>query len=239
MTAPAVAATNNSSVNTDATSHTVSMPASIVAGDLLIVTFGWTSNLPQTISWPAGYTPITGAKVEQSTVVGVDVAYRWADGTEGATISVGTSGLTKSCSVAYRITGAVNPATQAPEAAATSNTSASAANPPNLAPTGGSKDYLWLVVASNDGETALTTAPTNYTNFIAENTGVTGATSVNCVMGTAERALTASSEDPGAFNSTSTAWSAVTIAIHPAGAAVTVPPRPTVVNFAAIRAATY
>lgn len=239
MAAPAVAATNTSAVTTAATAHTVNLPASISAGDLLILPFGWTENLPQTITWPAGYTAITGAKVEQSTVVGIDAAYRWADGTEGATISVTTSGLTKSTHNSYRITGSENPATQAPNVAATSGTSAGAPNPPSLSPTGGSKDYLWLAVVNADGETDITAAPTNYTNLITASTGITGATSINCRMGSGRRTLTAASEDPGNFSNTSTNWTTLTIALHPPGAAVTRPPRLTVVNFAVTRASNY
>lgn len=227
MAAPAVAATATSALTTDATSHTVSLPASIAAGDLLITTFGWTSNCPQTISWPAGYTPGTGAKIEHTTVVGIDAAYRWADGTEGATISVGTSGLTKSTHNSYRITGAENPSTQAPEFVAVSGTSAGAPDSPNLTPTGGSKDYLWLTSVNADGETDIAAAPTNFTNLVTATTGISGATSINCRMGSARRTLTAASEDPGTWTNTSTSWTTQTIAIHPAGGgAVTVDPYP-------------
>lgn len=226
MTFPAVAATATSADTAAVTSHTVSLPASIAAGDLLIIPFGWTSLLPQTITWPTGYTAITGAFVEQSTVVGVDAAYRWADGTEGATISVTTNGATKSTHNSYRITGAENPATQAPEAANLTGTSATAPDGPPLTPTGGSKDYLWLVGCNADGETDISAAPTNYTDLLTASTGITGATSINCRMGSARRELAASSENPGQFNLTSTNWTAITIAIHPAGAAAAADPYP-------------
>lgn len=223
MASPAVAATNISSIDTAGTSHTVSLPASISAGDLLIVIFGWTAALPQTITWPAGWTPITGFKTENSTVVGFDAAYRQADGGEGASISVTTSGSTKTAHNTYRITGHIDPATQAPEAATGATGASNQPGPPSITPTGGSKDYLFLAVGCSDGESTFTVAPTNYTDMIQDNTGLTGAGSTNCFTGSARRQLTASTEDPAGFTiGASLSWVAQTIAVHPVGAADTI-----------------
>lgn len=221
MTAPAVAATNTSAVTTAATSHTVNLPSGIVSGNLLIIEFASMVD-PGTIDWAtAGYTAITNFQTIRGGVeIQIDAAYRQATGSEGSTVAIGTSLSTKSAHIAYRIEGAENPSTQVPEATTGNNGgTANTANGPALTPTGGSKDYLWLTAMAIEGEgTDPTAAPTDYTNFLVINTGITGAVGINGAIGSAERQLTASSEDPGAFTHPAEGWVAQTIAIHPAGA---------------------
>ena len=95
----------------------------------------------------------------------------------------------------------------------TSVTGASSApNPPSLTPTGGSKDYLWLAVEGNDSSKSVSSYPTNYTNGL--NRG-----NFSVYIGSAQRALTASSENPGNFTLSGTdGWVACTVGIHPTGA---------------------
>lgn len=222
MASPAVAGTNTSAVTSAGTSHTVNLPASISAGDLLIVHFGYVV-IGQTISWPAGWNAVPSAKIEGATLAGLDIGYRLADGSEGATISVGTSASTKSAHTSYRITGAENPSTQVPESV-TGATAESGANPdpPSISPTGGSKDYLFLASAFHVGESAfnvVTGIPASYSNGKTGDTGGTGSATTNGDVASAERQLTASSENPGtfAYGSATSAWVAQTVAIHPAG----------------------
>ena len=147
--------------------------------------------------------------------------YRWADGTEGADDTLSCTTSQKLGAICWEITGAENPATQTPEASAAAfgTTGANVADPPTVTPTGGSKDYLFLAVGTQDGEVGAYTAfPTNYANLIAANSGTGGAAGSNVVMGGASRQLTAASENPGAFTHGTpiTAWIAFAIAIHPA-----------------------
>lgn len=216
MASPAVAATNISSIDAVNTSHTVNLPASISAGDLLIVVFGYVVRA-NTITWPGTFTPITNAKIEDGTRGCLDIAYRWADGTEGATITVTTSITTKSAHTSYRITGAENPSTQAPESQTGASGSGANADPPACTPTGGSKDYLFIAAAFNSNEFTFSVFPTNYTNGIQDNTGAAGAATINGTVGSAQRQLTAASDNPGTFTygtATST-WAAQTVVIHP------------------------
>lgn len=99
-TYPTVAGVNGGSDNTNATSHTVNLPASVVSGDLLLGIFSVDGN--PTVSWPMGWTKLgtdasDGANVTQS------LAYRIANGSEGATITVGTSGSEAQSHTVYRI----------------------------------------------------------------------------------------------------------------------------------------
>src|SRR5574337_187068 len=218
MAFPTVAGTNTH-VDLNVTSHVINLPASIAAGDLLIAKLGYgvTSN---TLTWPAGWNAITNGAVEETTggTEGIEVRYRLADGTEGASITVTSSAQCRSESQSYRITGAADPGTQAPEAANAIGTNSSA-DSPSLTPTGGAKDYLWLsFVSASRQATAndFTGAPTNYSNLLTAANTTTG---VSLTTGaSAERQLNAASEDPGAFatgTGLTVAWAAVTLAIHP------------------------
>jgi hypothetical protein len=101
-----------------------------------------------------------------------------------------------------------------------------------------SQDWLWVAVAGAfiTSTGAFTGAPTSYGDFITASTGGGFATAV----ATADRALTASSEDPGTFTNTGTLNHdmSATIAIAPAvAAAAALPPQPWVVNQSAINRA--
>lgn len=220
MASPAVAARNTSAVTSAGTSHTVNLPASISAGDLLTVNFG-TSRNDAVADWTGtGFTAVSGAAVAGSGGTTLDIAYRWADGSEGATITVSTGAVsTKSAHSSYRITGAENPATQPPEAGTGATGTTGSADPPSVAGTGGSKDYLFIAVGVNQQESSFSAFPANYVNGIQADTGTIGTAATNCDLGSAERQLTAASDDPGAFTyGTSGNWTAQTIVIHPAGA---------------------
>lgn len=157
------------------------------------------------------------------------VYYRWCDGTEAGQINVNWSATTKGALVAYRITGAENPATQPPEVQEQTGTGANP-DPPNNTPTGGAKDYLWIAWCGADGEMADATAPTNYNNsFDARNSGTGGAAASNCRIAAGTRQLNASAENPGTFTlgAANSGWTALSVAVHPPGVttpALFVPP---------------
>lgn len=227
MSFPTVQARNHGAVETVQSTHTLNLPSGIQPGDLLIAVlhYGVTG---ATITWPGGWTAITGGAVEATTggAQGIASAYRKADGTEGASISV-TSGINERiCYQTYRISNAADPAVQAPEAASTANAaSASVPDPPSLTPTGGAKDYLWLAAGGRSRATAdtsndITAGPTNYSSQQIDTNTTLGANFNS--SGTFERSLNAASENPGAFttNGGSTVATGLTIAIHPSGSPV-------------------
>lgn len=163
--------------------------------------------------------------------------YRQCDGTEDTgNFAVDLSAAAKGAVAAYRITGAADPATQQPEEFEATGTGANP-DPPEGTPTGGSKDYLWVVFCAADGEQADATAPTNYNNsFVATNSGAGGAVATNCRIGLGSRTLTAATEDPGVFTlgAAANGWTAWTVAVHPpavAGSSLMLPNR----NVAVIR----
>lgn len=194
----------------DTDTHTVSLPSNISSGNLLIVNFAVDSeNFDPVVSWPSGWTEIHDRFNNE---VHLSVAYRQADGTEGSTITVETVAEERSAHTSYRITGHEDPAIQEPEVSTGANARSANPDPDSLTPTGGSKDYLWIAVQCNDTPNTTDAFPTNYSNGIS----VQGSDPDSVSIGSAERELTASVEDPEVFTiSTSDRWEAATIAVHP------------------------
>lgn len=224
MASPVVVGTPTESNATadDASPFTVSRPAG-VAGQLTIAIIAVDGG--PTLTWPAGYTQFFAqSRVGEFRITG---AYHQEDGSEGTTFDITSSASEKWAAIVYSISGAENPATQAPEATTVDGSTGTAnPDPPSITPTGGSKDYLFIAAIANDGEEADddtwgNTSPTNYTPSPPRQkaTGVGGLGNTNTSLETAERALTAASEDPGTFNNdVSHTYVGATIAVHPAGA---------------------
>jgi hypothetical protein len=94
---------------------------------------------------------------------------------------------------------------------AASSGSSAAADAPNLAPSAGSQDYLFIVFYAFDNATVgMSAGPTGYsTPVIVGNAVATGATAI-----TAYKETTATSSDnPSAATNTSEQWAAFTIAV--------------------------
>ena len=214
MAFPVVAATNTSAETADAASHTVNLPTGIVSVDLLIIFFG-RNNSADDIDTPTGWTQFFDAIA--ATAPRMKGFYRQADGAEGGTVTVTTTGgAVRSAHNTYRITGHEDPATQAPEAT-TAIGDSTAPDSPSLSPTGGAEDFLWLAVASDRRGRDFTADPTSYTDGVLGESG-DGAGHVD--TRSARRELNAASEDPGSFTiDTIDDWAAATIAIHPAAGA--------------------
>jgi hypothetical protein len=217
MASPVDSARQATNVTAAANSHNINV-GSPVSGTLLIVLVRF-PGAPGAVTF-TGYTQLA-ADTSDASDDDTRLYYRLADGNEGATDVLTTGNSVKLAAICWEITLAENPATQAPQLStvAVGTTTANTANPTGVTPTGGSKDYLFLAVAAQDGEVgAYTAAPTNYLNLVTANCGTGGVPASNCYMGGASRQLTAASEDPGAFThgAATTGWTAWTIAIHPA-----------------------
>lgn len=216
MAAPTVGGTNSSAVTTAGTSHTVNLPGSIAAGDLLIVLFGHAA--AATLNSLTGWNEL----VDDGVANGIGVLWRRADGTEGSTISVGTSASTKSCHISYRISGANN--TSAPAVSTVTTGTSNAPDPGNCNP-GTSKDRLWITFFVQAGEEAddntwTNNAATNYGSLLQKTTGTGGLPATNCSIASCVRTLTASSEDavwPAGSTDQSLGWRAHTLGIQAGG----------------------
>lgn len=204
-----VKGTSSGSSSSGSTGHTVTLPNGIVAGELLIVILG--VNRGDGISWGGtGFTEFFD--VAKGGICELAFAYKKATGSE-TTISV-TTGDENAAWTCYRIANAEDPATQAPEASTGATGTSNTPNPDSITPTGGEKDYLFLAAHVNDDGRTTSVFPSGYSNGLSIESSE-GAN--DCGVASAERLLTASSENPGTFTiSSSDDWVAATIAIHPA-----------------------
>ena len=111
------------------------MPASIAVGDLLLVCLdkGSTS---ATVNALTGWTEL----LDEASANGLYIAWRIADGTEGASITLTTSASTRDATIALRISGA---STDAPTIGTTATGTDLAPNPPSITPPAYG-DYLFV-----------------------------------------------------------------------------------------------
>lgn len=193
------------------TSHTISYPATVSSGDLLLCIIG-VGDETNDVGWPGTWTEIQDAN--DGATSEFSIGYRIADGTEGGgSFSVSFTASNRRASHLYRISG-WHGAT-VPEVGTLASGTSATPDPPSLSPSWGAEDTLWIAYARSErGDNTYTGAPTNYTNLAYDNDGAgAGAGAV----ASARRELNASSEDPGAFTpSSSAAWIANTVAVRPA-----------------------
>jgi hypothetical protein len=214
MASPAVASYGTYASSAAASNHTGNYPATVNAGDLLIAIVGAVgSGRTATIT---DWTNIVNHS--HSINPSGSVLYKWANGTEGG----GTFTLALSASVSavcrvFRITGAENPSTQAPQMAAADvdqNTTNAPSPPDSASGTGGSKDYLGIAYTIFGGTTGtLGGGDTDRQTLVSSFDGgeVAQATSYSAFTGT--------SYNPSDYsNSTSRNTTSHTILVHPAAA---------------------
>jgi len=220
VASPVVEQVVESAVETTAvTAHTVNLPTA-TAGHLLII-IADKGSTSATITVTAG--PSLTELLDEASANGLYIAYRWMDGTEGSTLTLTTSAATRLVEIAYRISGAENPATQAPQIGTTGTGTSATPDPPASAAPGATKDFLFIAFAGMAGEEADddtwgNTPPTNYTpSPPRQKTCGTVGTSLGGLILSAERALnTGAAENPGTFGvDVSAAWRSQTIMVHP------------------------
>ena len=173
---PVIQGSNNSSANTT-TSHSVSMPASIVAGEKLVVVFSCDSTA--TVDTPSGWTKSVDVT---NGVVRLAIYTKTAAGSD--TLTVTTSGNTDSGHAAYRIV--TNNSIQIA-------TNTSSEDPPNLTPSGGSGKYTWIAGVGSGGSASVSAYPTNYSSNQVTNTAE------DFMVAMATDDVEASSENPATY----------------------------------------
>ena len=208
---PAVTSVTGTAFDTDTTDHYVNMPATVNAGDLLIVLF--TNDGSATVTTPDGCSLL--ASDASGSAVRLSAYYRIAAGTEGGTtVNLVTSAAEQAAAQVYGITDWNG--TTPPEISTAAGTSP-APNPASLTPAAWDMaDTLWLAVGGQDRghEPGTTTYPTSYAGGIGTlSSDVLG----NCRTLSAHRVHATASENPGAFTiPVSEEWVAFTIAVRSA-----------------------
>lgn len=224
MAFASIATSNTSQEDSAVSTHTVSLPSGITSGDLLLVGFGHATDT-ETPVFPAGWSLIVETDNAGGGTEGLAIHMRRADGTEGSTITVTTTGTTRSTHVALRISGDDTGTTPETSSAIANN---APPNPPSLTPTGGAKDYLWLAWGASSHAGTYTAFSTDYTYItpLQIANSVSGS-ATRSISGLCARQLNASSEDPSAWSHDQSAAEmvAITMAVHPAptGGGFTIP----------------
>lgn len=176
MTFPSVVSTINTNGAING-SYALTMPSGISSGNLLVA---WVAGASITGDAMTGWTKRGTAANGNSDIT---IWTRIATGTDTGTV---TGSFTGRLAMVKEITGWDGILANIGMANATTNV----VDPPSLNMTT-SRDHLWLAYARNDSA-AITAAPTNYSPL-------TTAVYSPSNLAVAERALTASTEDPGAF----------------------------------------
>jgi hypothetical protein len=192
------------------TSHTVSLPSDITAGELLLVFFVCDGN--PTVTWPgAPDWTILGGGTTSGGAVRCEIGWKTATGLEGSSITITTSASERSSHAAFRISGANNSLTQRSAATDTGT----APNHEILFPSGGQDDYLWFAAIGVDRNRFATDPsgyPTNYSSAVSQVGG--GANSCTCQ--TATRSFNTDNQDPSNWTiNSSEEWIAQVVAVHP------------------------
>ncbi len=212
MAFPVVESTATSAEPLDVVSHTVTLPAGIVTGDLILVAFCADGNAT-TITWPSGANDGFTDIFQTSNSCTFSVAWRKANGSEPATIEVTTAPAQISTHAAYRISGHEDPDIQPPEISPGAIGSSQFPDPDSITPTGGAADFLYIATHGHDRNRITTADPAGYavSSINIEAGGTPG-----CGVAMVGRELNAASEDPGTFTLNFTdQWVAATVAVHP------------------------
>lgn len=193
-----------------ATSHLVNMPATVNAGDLLIIQFGVPQNAAPTT--PAGWNVLGG--VSSGAVFRGQWYYKLAAGTEGGTTVDVVTASQKAAAVVHRIqAGTFDPATP-PEIATGTLANTTTPDPTSLSPSWGADDTLWLAVFCGRNGGTVSAYPFIDGN-IAASSGSTGNT--DAIVASCWVQQNTATQNPGTFTRSVAANQVVpaTIGIRP------------------------
>lgn len=194
MAFPTIAATATSAKTSGISSTvTVALPTGIVAGNLLIAAV--VNGGGASLSWPAGWTELFD---QNGGTAGQSAAYRFADGSEGASINCTLSGASAIAAMAaWRITGhhaSTPPEVGTPPAVSSTSTP----NPPSLTASWGAESNLWIAFTGIEGLRTVSAYPSNYGLSQIEQQS-DGTATVDMTIGAAARQIAAATENPGTF----------------------------------------
>jgi hypothetical protein len=204
-----VAAQTDSWSAADATSLAVTLPATVAAGDVLVAVVS-VDGVPA-VTWDdaaAGPWTERAQYLANSNAHALAVFSRTADGSEGGKVlNLTLSGAQQAVARVLRVTGA----TGALEITTYARGSATAGDPPAIAPSWAGAS-LTIAALALDGTATVTAGPSGYAGFAARASSASG----QSTCATAWR-VGAGTEDPGAFTLSATSqWVAASIALQAA-----------------------
>ncbi len=186
------------------------MPATVAAGDLLLVLF--TNIDDSTVTTPGGWT-LLFTESHDGDVRGSAYA-KVATGSEGGTtVNFITSTNERAAAQVYRVLASEWYGSIASGISVGSATEADAVdpNPPSLTPSWSSADTLWIAYSGSEG-VSVSSYPSSYSGGL---TTASGGSGTHAQVASAYRQLNATSENPGIFDTASVDWVANTIAVRP------------------------
>jgi len=196
------------------TSHTVSLPEVVDAGDLLLVLFSSVAKDNQQ-NTPAGWTQLSSDYLYNGrTRVGMYAMV--AEGTEGGTtVDLTTDTTTTAVAIVVRISGWGGSLTDSVDIATTAyNTSTSSPDPPSVTAEWGADKNLFLAFAAACNDSIdFTDAPTGYGNltYVVSASGTDNSTEAAI----ADRTTISASDDPDSFTlASSETWVAGTVVVE-------------------------
>lgn len=199
MSFPVVQATSSGN-NSATTSHSVTLPSGIEAGDKLIVFFTCEGSAGGATNTPSGWTKLA-ERVEDSGAEDIRLVIYTKTAAGSDTLTVTTPTGTDSAYTCYRVYTDNDVVVGALVDGDSTNP-----NPPSYTPPSGSQKYMWIAAAAFRG--SISAYPANYTNNQLSNTAE------NYDIATAVRFNETATEDPGTFTTTLGEWVAATVAVE-------------------------
>jgi len=217
VTAATVRALDRGSQTTDATSHPITLPTSIVVGELLLVGFACDTATTTVSTSSSGWTILANVPQGTSTNHTAVVLYKIATGSDALTVTTSTAEQSTHVSLAITNGGA-------PSESDANGGSASATVPAAITPSGGTADYLCVLFTMTDSSTAVTQVfgtASGFSGVWTQNPTTTTSAATNSQYRTY---LASSSWTPGAVSlATAEQWVSITVAVpyNPGGAPTT------------------
>jgi hypothetical protein len=206
--APVVESRASARTTGNATSHPITLPSGVTAGDLILAFFSVDGN-PTVSTTSTGWNKL-GQRSNSNVVTG---AVFWKIATGSNSLTLTTSASEESSHVTLRVSGVKFPAAIASASSDGSSTNSDPAQGTTSATD--SRGRLWVVSRAGDSNVVATVAPSGYDNLQTQAANTTAGASTN----TAEKTTsgTAASEDPGTFTSASEQWVCWTVGVDSTG----------------------
>src|SRR6186713_2996358 len=217
MAAPSVVGTPvETAISTASTSHVVSLPSGAAGNMFLAILSKGSAGTTPSVNTLTGWQEL----LDEAIVLGLYIAVKECDGTEGATTTFTLSSATRGAWIVYEVSGQEVFATQAPQVGTTATGSGTTPDPPSVSVTGGTKNILTIACFGRDGEEAdddtwVTSAPAGFGTLLQKACGTAG-TNLAGMVATAHLNSQTATSNPGTFSIATGAWRAQTIVIHPA-----------------------
>lgn len=197
--------TATSPIETNASSHVLTLPGTINAGDLLVMFVYLSSGASITLTTPSGWTKPSGA--ESGTTRYLGVIYKVATGSEGASVTI--SATTSRC-IAYCARIQAGTYTGTPEAANAGNTSSSSLACASITPSWGASASAVLAGAISTTTGTVSAYPLASNQATAE---IVSANAFDAAICTGQSSASPISPGTYTFGGTVTVTRATSIAI--------------------------